>query len=246
MCSGIDRDLLEREAARFLEIGKIMFQKDFVAANDGNLSAKVGENAYLVTPSGVSKGFMSREMLLVVDGEGAVIEGDGTPSSELAMHLRVYRENPEVGAVVHAHPTFATLYAVQCVPLDQAILAEAVVQLGCVPVAQYARPGTEEVPESVAPFCKDYNAVLLANHGALTWGDTLNRAWFRMETLEFYARVQYFSERGWLREKANRLSRKQVEALLEDRRKLTGSSSGGVPNHSKLSLNNSSTMPHEG
>lgn len=237
MHSGIDRDLLEREAARFLEIGKIMFQKDFVAANDGNLSAKVGENAYLVTPSGVSKGFMSREMLLVVDGDGAVIEGAGKPSSELAMHLRVYRENPAVGAVVHAHPTFATLYAVQCVPLDQAILAEAVVQLGCVPVAKYARPGTEEVPESVAPFCKDYNAVLLANHGALTWGDTLNRAWFRMETLEFYAKIQYLSERGRLYVKANRLTGEQLEALTGDRRKLTGSNGAGVPDHSILRLN---------
>lgn len=195
MESRIDRALLERTAARFLEIGKIMFQKDFVAANDGNLSARVGENAFLITPSGVSKGFMTREMLLVVDGEGKVIEGDGTPSSELAMHLRVYRENPEAGAVAHAHPTFATVCAVQRRPLDEAILAEAVVQLGRVPVAQYARPGTGEVPESIAPFCRDFNAVLLANHGALTWGDTLDRAWFRMETLEFYAKITYLCAR---------------------------------------------------
>jgi len=208
------------------EIGRRMYFKNFVAANDGNISCKVGPDCLWTTPTGVSKGYMSPEMLVKTDLNGRILEGDGCPSSELKMHLRVYQENPQVQAVTHAHPPVATAFAIAGIPLDRAILAEAVVQLGSVPIAPYAVPGTQEVPDSIAPFCKPYNAVLLANHGALTWGSHLMEAYFRMESLEYYATLLMYT--GSILGKAQNLSPSQVDRLLQIRAEL-GIGSGGVP-----------------
>lgn len=131
------------------------------------------------------------------------------------MHLRVYRENPKVRAVVHAHPPIATSFAIAGLPLHNPILAEAVVQLGEIPVAPYATPGTQEVPDSIAPFCKTHNGVLLANHGALTWGETVMQAYYRMESLEYYAKVTMYTESVIGR--ANELSCGQVDRLMDIR-----------------------------
>ena len=185
--SGTCTDAEARQA--ILEAGRRMFQRQYVAANDGNISCRVGEDSVWITPSGVSKGFMTEDMLLRVDLEGCVLEGSGKPSSEMKMHLRVYRENPAVRAVVHAHPLAATSFAIARIPLDMSVLTEAVMSLGVVPVAEYATPGTQEVPDSIAPFCRDYNAVLLANHGALAWGGDLWEAFDRMETVEHTAKI---------------------------------------------------------
>ncbi|ARE86066.1 class II aldolase/adducin family protein [Clostridium formicaceticum] len=171
------------------QIGKRMYDREFVAANDGNISVRISENEIWTTPTGVSKGFMTPEMLVKVDLQGKVLEGDSKPSSELKMHLKVYEERPEIKAVVHAHPLTATVLAVAGIPLDQALLPEAIVTLGTVPIAPYATPSTEEVPESIASYLKDHNAVLLENHGALTWGRDILEAYYRMETLEFYAKI---------------------------------------------------------
>ena len=171
------------------EIGRRMYARGFVAANDGNISVRIGPDRFIATPTLVSKGFMTPEMLVVVDGEGRVVEGKRKPSSELKLHLRVYRERPDIFAVVHAHPVTATGFAVARVPLDKAFMPELVVNLGTVPVAEYATPATDEVPDSIDPYVKDHYAVLLANHGVLTFGRDLMEAYFRMETVESYAQI---------------------------------------------------------
>ena len=190
--------------------------KGFVASNDGNISCKVGPNTIWTTPTGVSKGFMTLDMLVKMDINGKVLLGNRKPSSEVKMHLRVYQENPEVMAVTHAHPPVATSFAIAGISLDKAILPEAVVQLGSVPVAHYATPGTQEVPDSIAPYCKTHNGVLLANHGALTWGKDVFEAFYRLESTEYYATVLMYTERiiGQQRE----LSCSQVGDLLQIRK----------------------------
>ena len=206
----------EEAAALICEIGRRMYQRAYVAANDGNISCRVGEDSVWITPSGVSKGYMTEDMLLRVDLEGHVLEGSRKPSSEMKMHLRVYLENPAVRAVVHAHPLAATSFAIARVPLDTAVLTE----------AEYATPGTQGVPDSVAPFCRDYNAVLLANHGALTWGLDVLEAYYRMETLECYAAI--LMNLGYLNRPAHVLDRAQTRELVDIRRRM-GVEAGGVP-----------------
>lgn len=208
------------------EIGKRVYDRGFVAANDGNISVKVGPNTIWCTPTGVSKGFMTPDMLVKMDLKGNVISGKHKPSSEVKMHLRVYNENPEVNAVVHAHPAVATSFAIAGIHLDKAVLPEAVVLLGNVPVAPYATPGTQEVPDSIAPYCRGYNAVLLANHGALTWGSDAIEAYHRMESLEHYAKILMYT--GRIIKQSNELTCDQVDELLKMREKM-GIKAGGVP-----------------
>lgn len=175
--------------AAILEAGRKIYQRGLVAANDGNLSVRVGENALWVTPTGVSKGAMTEEMLVKLDLDGNVLEGTRKPSSETKMHLRIYREDPLIRAVVHAHPPIATAFAAAGIPLDRPVLQEAVVQLGTVPVAPFALPGSQGVADSVAPYCRKYRALLLEYHGAVTWGDTMEQAHYRLECLEQLAAV---------------------------------------------------------
>lgn len=174
------------------EIGRRMYQRGMVAANDGNISVRLSENEFLCTPTLVSKGYMKPEMLCRVDLDGNLLTDNGyKPSSEMKMHLRVYSKREDVNAVVHAHPTFATCFAVARKPLAKPIIAEAIVSLGYVPVAPYATPSTKEVPESIEPYLDDFEAVLLANHGVLTWSDELEKAYMRMESVELYAELIY-------------------------------------------------------
>lgn len=177
------------------EIGRRIYNDGFVAANDGNFSVKINENTFYVTPTGVSKGFMTPEMICKVDGEGNLKESNGQwkPSSEFKMHLKVYKERPDVNAVVHAHPPIATSFAIAGVSLDKLIMPEAIIFLGAVPIAQYGTPSTMEIPESLTPYLQEYDAILLANHGALTFGCDLNTAFFRMESTEFYAKLLMYS-----------------------------------------------------
>lgn len=175
------------------EIGKRIYQREMVAANDGNFSVKLDENTYLCTPTGVSKGFMTPDMICKVDGEGDSKQKNGKwkPSSEIKMHMRIYKQRPDVNAVVHAHPQFATAYAIAGIPLTEKIMPEAVIFLGEVPIADYGLPSTMEIPDAVEPYLGCYDSVLLANHGALSWGEDLMSAYFKMEGLEFYASLAY-------------------------------------------------------
>ena len=209
-----------------LEIGRRMYQKDMVAANDGNISVKVGPDEIWATPTGVSKGFMTEDMLVKINGRGEVLEGTWRTTSEIKMHLRVYAENPAVKTVTHAHPLTATAFAIAGIPLDAPILAEGVVQMGCVPVAPYATPGTQEVPDSITPYCRDYNGVLLAHHGVLTWGEDPMQAFYRLESIEYYAKITVLTQNILGSEKE--LTHDQIAALLETRKKL-GIVTGGLP-----------------
>ena len=176
------------------EIGRRIYVDGFVAANDGNISVKVDENTFFTTPTGVSKGYMTPDMICKVDGQGNLKEPNKwKPSSEFKMHLKVYQERPDVNAVVHAHPPIATSFAIAGIALDKLIMPEAIIFLGAVPIAQYGTPSTMEIPESLQPYIQDYDAILLANHGALSFGCDLNTAFFRMESTEFYAKLLFYS-----------------------------------------------------
>jgi len=204
-----------------------MYQKNFVAANDGNISCKISEDVILITPAGVSKGFMTEDMLVKIRLDGVVLsQSSWEPSSEVKMHLRLYNENTDIMGVTHAHPPVSTSFAIAGICLDKAIYPEALVNLGVVPCIHYETPGSQGVPDSIAPYCKGYNALLLANHGALTWGRSLMEAFFRLESLEHYAMILMYTSNVIC--KANILSRDQVDELLKIREKL-GGAAGGVP-----------------
>ena len=174
-------------------IGKRIYERGFVAANDGNISVRIGENAFYCTPTGISKGFMTPDMIIKIDAEGRKLEGELAPSSEIKMHLRVYRERPDVRAIVHAHPPVATAFTVAGVSPDQYILPEAILTIGAVPICVYGTPSTDEIPDSLMPYIQDHDAFLLKNHGALTVGDTLQRACFTMEEVEFNAKINLYA-----------------------------------------------------
>lgn len=178
------------------EIGQRVYNRGMVAANDGNFSVKIGPNEILCTPTGVSKGFMTPNMICKVDLDGNVIKTDGIhkPSSEIKMHLRVYKCRPDVNSVVHAHPMYGTAHAITGIPLNKQIMPEATIFLGEVPIAPYGMPSTPEIPDAIEPYFSAYDAVLLENHGALTWGPDLLGAYFKMESLEFYAQLSYISQ----------------------------------------------------
>lgn len=200
------------------EIGKRIYNKGMVAANDGNISVRIGENEFLCTPTGVSKGFMTPEYICKVDAAGKVIQANPgfKPSSEIKMHMRVYRERPDVNSVVHAHPLYATSFAIAGIPLTEPIMPEAVIALGCVPIAEYGTPSTEEIPDAVSKYLQHYDAVLLANHGALSFSDSLLNAYYKMESLEFYAQLLYQSR---MLGGPKKLTDEQVSRLYEIRRK---------------------------
>ena len=167
------------------------WQLGWVAANDGNLSVKLPNGNFLATPTGISKSFITPEKLVVIDGEGNVLEAENgyRPSSEIKMHLRCYKEREDVGAVLHAHPPTATGYAVAHVPLDRYTMIETVAAIGSIPVTPYGTPSTYEVPNAIAPYLQEHDVLLLANHGALTVGADAITAYYRMETLELFAKI---------------------------------------------------------
>lgn len=173
--------------------GRRLYEQGFAAANDGNISVRLDNGNILTTPTGVSKGELTPETLVLVNAAGEVIAGEMRPSTELRLHLRVYERRPDVQAIVHAHPPYATSFAVTGRPLNEPLIAEAIVHVGPVGLAPYATPGTKELPNSIEPFVLTHNAILLANHGALTYGPDLKTAHFRMESLEFYAKITALS-----------------------------------------------------
>lgn len=185
----------EQTRQEICEICHLLYSRGYVVSNDGNVSARVETDRILITPSGVGKGRMTPDMLVLCDLQGNVLDGDRYPSSESKMHLMVYRERADVGSVVHAHPPLSTAFAICRRSLKERYLAEMVVGLGEIPVTEFAMLSTEEVPESVRPFVHDHNAVLLANHGSLAWGPTLLSAFDRLETVEQTAKVYYYVSR---------------------------------------------------
>ena len=198
------------------DIGKRIYDRGMVAANDGNISVKISDNEFLCTPTGVSKGFMTPDYICKVDAEGNVIQANKgfKPSSEIKMHMRVYKERPDVKSVVHAHPMYGTAFAIAGIPLTQPIMPEAVIALGCVPIAEYGTPSTVEIPDAISKYLQHFDALLLENHGALAYSDSLLAAYHKMESLEFYAQLLFLSKQlGGPKE----LNNSQVERLYEIR-----------------------------
>lgn len=197
------------------EIGRRMYAKDLVAANEGNLSVRIGDRL-LATPTGLCKGYMKPEDLVVTDLEGNLVSGRRKVSSEIKIHAVYYGRRPDVRAVCHAHPVYATSHAVAGLPLTKALMPEVVVSLGCVPVAPYATPSTRELAQSLEGLVESHDAVLLANHGAVTCGPDLEQAFFRMEILEHFAKIAILTK---VLGQQTLLSESEVDRLFDLRSK---------------------------
>src|SRR5947207_10434283 len=193
-----------------VEIGRRMYARGYTAANDGKISVRLGPDRLLMAPKSVCKGFMTSDMMCVTDLDGRKLQGDRDPSSEMLMHLEVYRQRPDVQAVVHAHPPIATGFAVAGIPLDRAVLAEVLTTLGSIPLAEYATPSTSELPEAVRKYIKAHDGMLLANHGALTVGTDLYSAYYKMETIEHFAHISLVAR---MLGRENLISREEVMRL---------------------------------
>ncbi len=179
----------EKSARReIVNIGRLLYERSYVVSSDGNVSVRLDDGRIVATPTMMCKGRMTEESLAVTDANGKPLT-DRKPSSELQMHLLIYGERPDVKAVCHAHPPHGTAFAVAGLAIDQPILSEVILTLGCVPLAGYGTPSTNEVTEAMRPLVKHHNALLMANHGAVAYGSDLWQAFDRLETLEHTARI---------------------------------------------------------
>lgn len=203
-----------------------MWQLGWVAANDGNVSVKLPDGTFLATPTGISKSFITPEKLVHIDKDFNLLEeSEYRPSSEIKMHMRCYEEREDVGAVIHAHPPVATGYAVANKALDQYSMIETVIAIGSIPVTPYGTPSTYEVPDHIAPYLGEHDVMLLQNHGALAVGADLLTAYYRMETLELYAKISLTAH---LLGGAQEISRENIDRLISMREgyKVTGKHPG--------------------
>ena len=197
-----------------VDVGKLIYQKGWVASNDGNISIRLDNNKILCTCTGISKGMMTVDDLIICDVEGNKMEGSRERTSEIAMHLTIYRMRPDVLSVVHAHPTVATGFAVAGRPLNLALLPEVIIGLGCVPLAEYGLPGTPALTEGMLPYIPKYDAILMGNHGSVCYGEDVYKAFFKMETMEHFARISLVAE---LVGGARPLPRIEVDKLFDSR-----------------------------
>jgi L-fuculose-phosphate aldolase len=188
------RPELDEQTARrdLIRICHLMYERSYVVSSDGNVSVRLDDGRILATPTMTCKGRMTDDLIAVTDLEGRQLN-DSRASSELAMHLLIYRERPDVKAVCHAHPPHGTAFAVAGLAIDQPILSEVILTLGCVPLAAYGTPSTAELTDAMRPLVKHHNALLMANHGAVAYGSDLWQAFDRLETLEHTARIAILS-----------------------------------------------------
>ena len=200
----------EQIRADIVEAGRRLYARAYIASNDGNISARLDDQRLITTPKSVSKGFMTPDMLVIVDYQGHKVAGDRDPSTELPMHLEIYRNRPDVNAVVHAHPPLATGFAVAGIPLTRAVLAEVITTLGSIPIAAYGTPSTDELPAAVRKYIKAHDGMLLANHGAVTCGPDVMGAYYKMETIEHFAKISLVAR---LLGRENLISKDEVERL---------------------------------
>ena len=197
-----------------VEIGRLVFEKGWVAANDGNISIRLGDNRFLCTCTNVCKGMMKVDDLIVCDANGNKLEGSRGTTSEIAMHLTIYRMRPDVDSVLHAHPPVATGFAAAGRALNLALLPEVVIGLGIVPLAEYGLPGTPALTEGMLQYIPNYDAILMANHGCVSYGTDVHQAYFRMETVEHFARITLVAE---LLGGPKVLPRAEVQKLFDSR-----------------------------
>ncbi|MDQ6788983.1 MAG: class II aldolase/adducin family protein [Acidobacteriota bacterium] len=183
----------ETQAGKLIvEIGKLLYERSYVVSSDGNISCRLDENRILATPTMTCKGRMTEDGLAITDLEGKPLN-DKKASSELAMHLLIYKMRPDINAVCHAHPPHGTAFSVAGLAIDAPILSEVILTLGCVPLTAYGTPSTDELTESMKPFVAHHNALLMANHGAVAYGADLWQAFDRLETLEHTAKIAILS-----------------------------------------------------
>jgi L-fuculose-phosphate aldolase len=197
-----------------IRVGRLLFDKGWVAANDGNISIRLDGERILATPTGMCKGMMEPDDLIVLDRQGRKIAGHRERTTEINMHLTIYDLRPDIRAVVHAHPPVATGFATAGKPLNLALLPEVIIAFGCVPIVAYGLPGTHELTEPMRPLIPKHDALLMANHGAVCYGEDVFQGYFRMETVEHSAKIQLVAE---LLGGPNVLPRREVEKLLDSR-----------------------------
>ena len=208
------RDQLKEDVC---EVGRRLYGNGYIAAMEGNVSIRISEDEVMSTPAGVCKGYLTPDMVVTCDMEGEKVTGELRVSTEIQMHLTVYRARPDVRAVVHAHPPKCTGFAVAGVPLNKAVLAEVVVTLGCIPLAEYGTPSTRELAESVDRLVRMSDGILLSNHGALTVGKDIYDAYYKMEVIEHFAEISLISRQlGGER----LLPQKEVSRLLDLRQRV--------------------------
>jgi len=208
---------MDESSARklIIEIGKLMYQRSYVVSSDGNVSIRLSEDRVLATPTMTCKGRMTEDDLAVTDMDGKPVS-DKRASSELAMHLLIYKMRPEIKAVCHAHPPHGTAFAVAGLAIDKPILSEVILTLGCVPLTGYGTPSTNELTEAMKPFVPHHNALLMANHGAVAYGADLWQAFDRLETLEHTAKIAILAKAlGG----ANDIPQEAIEKLIQIREK---------------------------
>ena len=199
----------------------------FRSANDGNITIRLDQERILATPTGTSKGMMHPDDLIVMDMQGKKISGRKEGTSEIAMHLTVYNLRPDIRAVVHAHPPVATGFAAAGKALNLALLPEVIIGMGCVPLADYGLPGTNELTDPLLPYIPKYDAILMGNHGAVCYGEDVYKAYFRMETVEHFARISLVAE---LLGGARVLPKVEVDKLFDSRTRYgVKAKAGAVP-----------------
>jgi L-fuculose-phosphate aldolase len=224
--------LQQRET--IVRYGKMLYERGFIAATDGNISARLDENRLLITPTCICKGMMSEDDLVIVDLNGRKLEGTRNVSSEVAMHLLIYRMRPDVRGIVHAHPPTATGFAAAGISLDQPLISEIVLTLGAVPLAPYGCPGTEELSNALRPYVPGHDAILMANHGVVAYADDLERAFMHMETVEHLAKISLVTRTLG---QQNVLDPDEVKKLTAIRRQMEAARNNG---HRKLEVEVSS------
>jgi L-fuculose-phosphate aldolase len=195
------------------DIGRKMYEKQFVAANDGNMTIRVGKNTLIITPANISKGDLTPKMLLKVDFDGNILEGTYKPTSEMPMHLRIYHENDEIQSTAHAHSLFLSCFANMGAELDLPLTTATAAISGRIPVAPYRNPGSNALADSVAPYVKDFSVVMLANHGPVSWGSSPLKAWHILEEAENYAHLAVIQK--YIVRDYRPVSRAQIEELAE-------------------------------
>jgi L-fuculose-phosphate aldolase len=213
---------VEEAGEDILHAARRMYERRYVAANDGNLSVRISDDRLLVTPTGISKGFMSRSDLVVTDMKGVKIGGKRQPTSEIMMHIRAYQLRDDIGSVVHAHPPYATAFAVAGIPLVECVLPEVIVSIGSVPLAEYGTPSTQEVPRSIESVVTKSDALLLRNHGVMTVGDCVLNAYHKLETVEHFAEITFIARHLG---SVSSLAHEDIRKLLEVR---AAAGAGGV------------------
>jgi L-fuculose-phosphate aldolase len=199
--------------------GRMLHEKGFVAAMDGNLSVRLKQDRILVTPTGLSKGSMRPADLVIVDLEGKQVAGRRNVTSEIGMHLMIYRSRADVKAIVHAHPPTATGFAAAGIALTEPLVCEVVMGLGCIPLARYGTPGTAELAQSLEPYVSKYDAILMSNHGVVAYGDTIEHAYMKMETVEHFAQISLVTH---MLGRQQPLQEREIEKLLLARTKYFG------------------------